>query len=100
VTVGGSNTQLNDTAGLALDAADDLYVANENTPSIAVYASGSTGNVTPLRTIAGTNTRLVDPTGIALDPSGCLSVANGDRQLSHSVCSRRKRKCVAGTADR
>ncbi|HYL56998.1 MAG TPA: NHL repeat-containing protein [Gemmatimonadales bacterium] len=73
-TIHGSNTGLRDPAGIALDGAGRLYVANAR--SITVYAAGDTGNATPIATIEGTNTGLYFPAGIALDATGRLYVAN------------------------
>ena len=41
-----------------------------------VYAAGSTGYVTPMRTIAGSLTKLRHPLELALDSSGNVYVAN------------------------
>lgn len=54
-----------------------LYVTNTYpTNSVTVYASGSTGNASPIRTITGSNTLLDDPIDIAVDNHGRTYVAN------------------------
>jgi len=73
VTIHGSNTGLDNPAGIALDAAGRLYV--RNAPGITVYAAGATGNAAPIATIQGSPTGLF-PAGIALDAAGRLYVAN------------------------
>jgi len=81
-TISGASTGLSFPLSIALDSADNIYVANAGTantsdqvqsgPSITVYAAGSTGNASPIATIAGSNTRLYDLSGIAIDSSGTL----------------------------
>src|SRR5438552_11010710 len=61
-TISGTSTGLNGAFGVALDSADDLFVANFNNNSITVFAPGANGNVAPTRTISGTNTGLNSPT--------------------------------------
>ena len=72
---GGNGTQLYGPAGIALDTAGRLYVAN-CCDQILIFAPGATGNAVPLSAIAGTNTGLAYPTGIAFDPKGNLYVSN------------------------
>lgn len=57
--IAGNKTNLNDPAGLAFDAAGNLYVANQVKNGVAVYAAGSEGNVAPTQLIAGKTTELV-----------------------------------------
>jgi DNA-binding beta-propeller fold protein YncE len=63
---------------VAVDALGKIYVANNNSPSITVYAANPSGtlNEAPLATIAGSNTGLNGPTGVAVDASGKIYVAN------------------------
>src|SRR5439155_7390472 len=68
-TIAGGNTGLGSPAGIALDGAGNIYVANSG-GSITVYAAGANGNATPTATIAGGNTGLNSPTLIAVVPSG------------------------------
>ncbi len=73
----GSNTGLDGSTGIAVDAAGLLYVANttecpyyQDWPahpgSITVYAPGATGDALPIARIAGDNSGLFRPTWIAL----------------------------------
>lgn len=66
-TIAGSNTGLDCPAGMGLDGAGELYVANPCGGSIVVFAAAADGNAIPTRTIAGSNTGLDGPSGIALD---------------------------------
>jgi sugar lactone lactonase YvrE len=79
-TISGPNTELEFAWGIAVDAAGNIYVANQalsGAPSsVNVYAPGANGDVAPIRRIAGNNPGLTDPTAVALDPSGNLYVAN------------------------
>ncbi len=72
--IAGDNTQLQCGAGVALDAAGNIYAADCD--SIVVYAAGATGNVAPIRTIAGSNTQISGVTGVAIDASGNIYVAD------------------------
>ncbi|MGA7094592.1 MAG: hypothetical protein WBX23_11210 [Candidatus Cybelea sp.] len=80
-TISGPNSGLDNPAGIALDGDNDSYVLNSttagvSTPSITVYASGTNGNVTPIRTISGSKTGLGVVEGIAVDENAEVYVAN------------------------
>ncbi|HEY6159083.1 MAG TPA: hypothetical protein VIV88_16670 [Gemmatimonadales bacterium] len=75
-TIAGSNTGLDCPAGMGLDGAGELYVANPCGGSIVVFAAGADGNAIPTRTIAGSNTGLDGPSGIALDGARNVYVTN------------------------
>ena len=55
-----------------------LYVADEDSASVTVYAEGATGNATPIQTISGFYTGLTQPTDVAVDASGDIYVTNHD----------------------
>ncbi len=79
-TISGSRTGLIDPTDVGLDASGNIYVANVNgefNDSVTVYAAGSNGNVSPIRTIAGSNTTMNYIIGVALDSSENLYVTNG-----------------------
>ena len=75
-TISGSNTRLKTPIGVALDADNNIYVANVNN-SVTVYAAAANGNVAPIQAIAGPSTGLKSPRGIALGPDGRIYVMNG-----------------------
>lgn len=80
-TISGSNTNLENSQALALDATGNIYVATgvqNGFPSNYVneYAAGSTGNVAPTATISGSNTNLVSPAGIAVGATEKIYVTN------------------------
>jgi sugar lactone lactonase YvrE len=81
----GDKTGLNFPNGLALDAANKLYVLNEfgdtgQGGSIAIYSPGANGNVAPEAKISdsptGKHTQLNSPEGLALDTAGNMYVTN------------------------
>ncbi len=83
----GSKTQLRDPVAMAVDAAGDVYVANQRggptrpvkdySPGvITIYSAGSNGNVAPAVMIKGRATGLTNPVGIALDSDGDIYVGN------------------------
>ncbi len=86
-TIAGSKTLLNEATGIAIDAQNKIYVANElggpavhgeslDKGRITVYEAGGNGNIAPVATISGAGTGLSFPFGIALDSSGNIYVAN------------------------
>ncbi|MBV8284542.1 MAG: NHL repeat-containing protein [Candidatus Eremiobacteraeota bacterium] len=79
MTVGGSNTQLNNPNGLAFDSTGKLYVANQGSAgagSIDVFPPTPAGNIAPVATIAGPATGLSAPEFVALDASNNIYVTN------------------------
>lgn len=70
-SISGTNTGLAQPAGLALDAAGRLIVANSATPSIAIFdsAATATGNIAPSATVSGPATQLAGPDQIVLNPT-------------------------------
>jgi sugar lactone lactonase YvrE len=82
--ISGMNTGLASPLAMAIDSADNLYVVNCNechygppgTTSVEEFAAGSSGNVSPIRTISGKRTQLGVIEGIALDAKGSIYVAN------------------------
>jgi Beta-propeller repeat len=69
-------TGLSGPVGVARDLSGNIYVANDNTSSVTIYAAGGSGNSAPTATIAGANTGLINITGIAVDSQGNIYVAN------------------------
>jgi hypothetical protein len=55
-----------------------LYAANQEGNSVTVYASGATGNATPIQDISGSKTGLSAPFDVAVDGSGNTYVTNID----------------------
>jgi hypothetical protein len=77
------NTGLAIPSAVALDSSGNIYVGNASSTnsSITVYAPGSNGNATPIRTIAGSNTMLLIPRGLAL-AGGNIYTANVGNTMS------------------
>src|SRR5439155_966668 len=80
-TISGVHTRLVFPTGIAVDAGDRLYVANEgqngNYASVTVYAPGATGDATPTAMITGSFlTGPSYPQGIAVDAGGRLYIAD------------------------
>jgi sugar lactone lactonase YvrE len=75
-TITGSNTDLVEPVGIALDSNGKIYVADPGATSVFFYPEGSNGNVTPSGSIAGPDTLLSFPFGIALDSNGNIYVAD------------------------
>jgi hypothetical protein len=70
-TIGGSNTGLFGSLGLARDAGGNIDAVNQEggpsrVGSVTVYAAGANGNVAPIQTISGSQTLLMHPAGIAV----------------------------------
>jgi len=81
-TISGSDTQLDTPTGMAMDSSGRLFVANPYGPyagSIVAFASGSSGDATPVVSISGSNTGLSRPYALAFDTTGRLLVADEDK---------------------
>lgn len=59
---------------IAVDGTGKIYVANENTRTVKVFAPGSNGDAPPIAIIGGPDTGLLDPYGIAFDGKGRIDV--------------------------
>jgi sugar lactone lactonase YvrE len=85
----GRKTGLDGLNGLTLDSSGNIYVSNLGTethlPSITVYAAGSTGDVTPTRTITGSLTKLANPAELALDSSRNVYATNDVRLTMYAA---------------
>jgi DNA-binding beta-propeller fold protein YncE len=67
-TITGSATSLFHCTGMSYDVLrQELYVANDDSDTIAVFPRTANGNVTPTRTIVGLATELGGPTGVTFD---------------------------------
>ena len=70
----GRKTELTDLHGVAVDSSHNIYASNgagevrscSGCNFIAVYGSGATGNVAPIRVIEGTSTGLDGPSGLTI----------------------------------
>jgi sugar lactone lactonase YvrE len=71
--------------GVALGAADTLYVADAHNRSVRVYRPGAHGAAAPVRTLSGPPARLSDPRGITVDRHGTLYLANGPQPATRGA---------------
>lgn len=62
----GPHTGINGPLGIAVDTDGTIYVANNNSNSITVYAPQASGDAAPIRTIAGPQTGLNSPRRLVL----------------------------------
>ncbi len=70
----GSQTQLTEVNGIAVNARGEIYVADSDTDEIVGFRRGATGDAAPNVVIAGSNTLLQAPVGLSLDANGNLYV--------------------------
>jgi len=88
ITISGENTQLYNAVAVALDAAGNIYAANEGAAdepgSVTIYRSASNGDVAPVARIAGPKTGLKSAEGVAVDSHGYIYVTNEDRSEKDS----------------
>jgi hypothetical protein len=76
--IGGIEVESGNLNGIAIDALDYLYVAEDLPGTISVYAPGAGGNPAPVRRITGPNTTLSTVSALDFDAAGYLYVANGN----------------------
>lgn len=78
-TIAGSSTSIFTPAQLAIDSANNLYVANYNPGStsnnILIFSDLANGNVAPTNTIGGSKTTIYYAEGVAVDNAGNIYVA-------------------------
>jgi sugar lactone lactonase YvrE len=91
-TIAGSNTELFNPYGIALDSAGDIYVLNRDS-AITVYPAASTGDVMPTAALTIDPNGKNSPTGLAVDPHGDLFVTNQGGEKCN------KRSCVQTSLD-
>lgn len=83
--IAGTLTQLNSASAIAVDAAQNIYVANAQANDILVFSSTETGNVSPAGVLTGTATEIGSPSGVAVDSSGDLYVASYNQPSNSSL---------------
>jgi SMP-30/Gluconolactonase/LRE-like region len=84
IVISGSQTDLSRPTGLAVDANDNLYVANcasgcgvgSQPSSLLEFSAGSNGNVAPIRDISGYDTELTAANDPAIGSDGTIYVSN------------------------
>ncbi|MDA8268541.1 MAG: hypothetical protein M0013_09245, partial [Actinomycetota bacterium] len=81
-TIGGTNTGLKESAGIAFDSAGNMFVADASADSITEFSAGQlaglsgTVDLTPAARIAGGATDVTFPVSLGFDSSGNLWVAD------------------------
>jgi hypothetical protein len=83
--IAGNLTQIDYPIQIAVDAAQNVYVANVNAGNILVFSSTETGNTTPAGILSGVLTILDTPSGVAVDSSGNIYVASFNQPSNSSV---------------
>ncbi len=78
--ISGASTGLTNPAGVAVDAAGNIYVADAGNASVLEFAKGATGNVAPLRVISGAATMLQQPLDVRVDANGLIYVSDAGAQ--------------------
>ncbi len=72
VFIQGGKTGLSGPAGIAIDAAGNIYATNENVSTMTKYLGAANGNAAPSFSIGGLN----NPIGIAVGGNGNVYIAN------------------------
>lgn len=83
--IAGALTQLNSASAIAVDAAQNIYVANTAGGNVLVFSSTQSGNVAPAGIITGTSGNLGAPSGVAIDSSGDIYVASFNQPSNSSA---------------
>jgi len=76
-------TDMTGPSAIARDSSGRIYVTNDATNTVTIYAANSNGNVPPIAVIGGSQTKLASPIALALDGSGKIYVLNeGEPQIT------------------
>jgi sugar lactone lactonase YvrE len=86
-TLAGPATGLASPAGVALDSAGHLWVANASTASVTEYAANASGNAAPIATIGGKATNIARPQALLVlsAPAATTSADLGVSQRSAGI---------------
>ena len=83
--IAGALTQINAASAIAVDAAQNIYVANTQGNDILVFSSTESGNVAPAGILGGTSSAIGAPAGVAIDSSGDIYVASFNQPSNSSA---------------
>ena len=83
--IAGALTTLNSASAIAVDAAQNIYVANTAGGNILVFSSTQTGNVASAGILSGTSTVIGVPCGVAVDSAGDIYVASFNQPSNSSA---------------
>jgi hypothetical protein len=83
--IAGNLTQINFAAQIAVDAAQNIYLANEDGGNVLVFSSTQSGNIAPTGILTGASTAIGTPSGIAIDSSGDIYVASFNQPSNSSA---------------
>jgi hypothetical protein len=83
--ISGNQTQIGYATQIAVDAAQNIYVASVSAGNILVFSSTETGNTVPAGILAGTSTVISTPTSVAVDSSGNIYVASFNQPSNSSL---------------
>jgi sugar lactone lactonase YvrE len=77
----GASTGFSYPTRVSVDADGRVYVAEDTSNSIRVFAPDANGNVAPERVIAGANTGISYPSGLDVDAAGYIHVADSTTNM-------------------
>jgi len=83
--ISGSATTLKSASQIAVDAAQNIYVANTQANDILIFSSTANGNSAPAATLTGTATEISLPSGVTIDSSGNIYVASFNQPSNSSI---------------
>jgi len=83
--IAGTLTQLNSASAIAVDAAQNIYVANSAANDVLVFNSTAAGNVAPTSVLSGSATQISNPTGVAVDSAGNIYVSSYNAPSNSSL---------------
>ena|GEM_PF-1922482 len=72
----GSKTTLQIPDGIAVNGTGEIFVVDNYSYSVDVFAPGAHGNAAPIRVIHGAHTQLYDPVGVGISKDGRIFVVN------------------------
>ncbi len=83
--ISGPLTQLDSASAIAVDAAQNIYVANTAGNDVLVFSSTANGNAAPTGILAGATTLIGVPTGVAVDSAGDIYVSSFNQPSNSSL---------------
>ena len=83
--ISGALTLLNSPRCIAVDSAQNIYIANTNGNNVLLFSSTATGNVAPAGILSGAATGIATPLGVALNSAGDIYVASFNQPSNSSL---------------